>query len=246
MKIIALSLGLVCAAGAASAQDGWNYALSSYMWFPDTLTGLHTPYGRVESELSVSDALDNLDFGVMMTGTAQRGDWSFVGDLVYLDIDGSQKTPFGVLFSEARVATKLTSVSTYALYRAYEGPVSSFDIGGGLRAMRLETDLSLEPGTEARRAQNTTDAWADALIAVKYQKRFGENWDLGLSLDYGGFDLGESSHKTWQAVATVGYRFDEKWSAVLGYRHLKTERTNDGADYDLELSGPVLGVAYRF
>ena len=60
----------------------------------------------------------------------------------------------------------------------------------------------------------------------------------------GGFDSGSDS--SWQAIGTLGYQFNEKWSAQGGWRYLAIEKEIDGLDVEVDLSGPILGFTYRF
>ena len=68
-----------------------------------------------------------------------------------------------------------------------------------------------------------------------------DKWYLSCYADVGAGD----SKLTWQAWPGVGYRF-EKVDVVAGYRHLAWE-TDDGDTLDdLNFSGPMLGVKFRF
>lgn len=240
-------LALCGATAPASAQEtGWSYDLSSYMWFPDTVTKVDTPYGTAESKLDVGDALKALDFGVMLSGTARRGRWAFTGDLVHLDLTADARTPLGVFYSGVRTATKLTALSGYAFYQVTDSPATTLELGGGVRAIRSTLDLSFGAAALPATSDRISDRWADALVAVRVRHQFNAQWTTALAIDYGGFGIGDSSDRTWQVVATVCYACNETWSMSGGYRHLFVDRTNDGTDYSLEMSGPFLGVTYRF
>lgn len=246
-RSLAILIALFGSVASAAAQDAsWSYDLSSYMWFPKTVTKVDTPYGIAESKLSVGDALDALDFGVMVSGTARRGRWAFTGDLIHLDLTADASAPLGVFYSGVRTATKLTAFSGYAFYQVAGSPTTTLELGGGVRAIKSKLDLSFGAGALPAASQRISDNWADALVAVRVRHQFNPQWNAALAVDYGGFGIGDSSDKTWQVVATMGYAFNENWSMVGGYRHLFADRTSDGTDYRLEMSGPMLGVTYRF
>ena len=40
--------------------------------------------------------------------------------------------------------------------------------------------------------------------------------------------------------------FNDTVSATAGYRHLEVDYSNGGFDFDVELSGPVIGATIRF
>ena len=50
----------------------------------------------------------------------------------------------------------------------------------------------------------------------------------------------------WDVAAGLGYHFNDTWSAVLGYRALGVDYTNDDFVYDIVEQGPILGVVARF
>ena len=51
-----------------------------------------------------------------------------------------------------------------------------------------------------------------------------------------------SSDDTWQAFASVGYKFNDRWSTQPGYRYMSIEKEIGGADTSIELDVPLLGV----
>jgi predicted S18 family serine protease len=44
----------------------------------------------------------------------------------------------------------------------------------------------------------------------------------------------------------AGYQFNERVSAVVGYRAAGVDYKNDGFVYDVVQQGPILGVTFRF
>lgn len=246
-NILVAGLAAALAATPALAQDGsWHYSATSYLWFPDTKTRVQTSRGPAESELSVSDALENLDMGVMLTAQARRDRWSLVADLIYLDVDGSAPSPFGLLFSEVATESRLTSISGYALYQVWANPDHSLDLGMGFRAGKADVTTTLRAGVLPQEKLHVTDNWVDPLVALRYTGQIAQGWSANLALDYGGFGIGSASDETWQVVATVGYQLSERWSLQGGYRHLRIDQEKDGLPYRLEMSGPVIGVSMRF
>jgi hypothetical protein len=47
-------------------------------------------------------------------------------------------------------------------------------------------------------------------------------------------------------MGALGYRFSDRIVARAGYRHLEDDYDDGGFVYDVELSGPILGVTFRF
>ncbi len=246
-NILGVGLAAIFAAAPAFAQDtGWHYSATSYLWFPETRTRVQTSRGPAETELSVQDALENLDMGVMLTAEARRDRWSLVGDLIYLDVDGSAPSPFGLLFSEVAAESKLTSISAYALYQVWANPQHNLDLGAGLRAGKADVTMTFRAGALPQQQLRFKDDWIDPVIALRYTGQIAQGWTTNLALDYGGFGIGSASDETWQAIATVGYQLNERWTLQGGYRHLRIDQEKDGLPYRLEMSGPVIGVSMKF
>jgi hypothetical protein len=243
--------GALLAAAAAlvpatevGAQD-WRFAVSPYLWFPGTDVSVATPQGDVDASISVGDALSDLDFALMGTFEAQSWPWSLIGDLVYTDLTVREPTPFGVLFSRADVRTRLGTLTGYALYRAYDDGALALDVGAGLRAVFLDIDTRLRPAAAPDEVRSRErDEYVDPLLAARAIYQFDPNWFATASADIGGFASRRTA--TAQAFVSVGYRFDAAWSTQLGYRYLRLERESGSTDTTTELSGPVLGLTYRF
>jgi hypothetical protein len=58
--------------------------------------------------------------------------------------------------------------------------------------------------------------------------------------DVGGFDVSGAARVTWQALATLNYAFNDRWSISGGYKALAVDYSSDDYVYDTVLSGPQL------
>lgn len=239
-----LTTALALATSAAVAAP-WDVSVSAYGWAIDTTTGVDTRYGRVETELSFSDALDALDFAVMGSVIAKKGPWTLVGDAIALDLTLGQPSPFGQIFSKATAGVRLAALSGYGLYRIGEAGGVALDAGAGLRGMSTEIDVTLHGVGRPDARTDIDDTWVDPVAALRLSTEIGR-WRGSLWLDGGGFDIGNASKSTWQAMAIVTYAMNERWLVSGGYRHLEIDRETQGVPYDMTLSGPLLGISYRF
>lgn len=196
--------------------------------------------------LSVSDALDQLDVGTMLTGVAQRDKWSLIGDFVYLNLEAEESTPFGSLYSEIESESTLMVLSGYAFYQIYHRPDFRMDLGAGVRVVDSDVDITLKPGLLPSASENVSDHWLDPVLAIRLVGQLSEKWNASLILDAGGFDAGSASDSTWQAAALIGYQLTDHWFLRGGYRHLYIDRIAGEQVYDSEMTGVLFGASYRF
>jgi hypothetical protein len=229
--------------GASLAQEGaWEYSGSLYLFMPETNTSLDTGFGTVDSTLSFSDALDNLDFAFMGAFEASNGQWSFIGDYLLFDLSFGNDTP-GPAFSGVDTSLETQIFNGYITYRVYDTPSLDLDLGGGFRWFDTELGLELLPGDAAGRSASASEDWVDPLIAARARYRFSDKWIGTAFLDYGGFS---SDSETWQVLLTAGYEINANWLIQGGYRYIEVDHEIDGNDFSFDQSGPILGVTYRF
>lgn len=237
----ALACAAVRAAGPASAQD-WEFAGSIYGWAPSIDASVGTGFGTVDASLSISDLLQNLDMGFMGMLEARKGRFVAFGDLVYAELGASQDTP-GVLYDQARVEVKLTVFSGYAAYRVYDTDRAAVDVGGGVRAFDLNVDASLTTGQLPGKSPSSNSEWAVPFVVSPIIAPINDKWFATAFADVGGLS---GSDTTWQAFASIGYRFNDRWSARIGYRYMDIEKEIGGDDAKLEFSGPLIGFTAEF
>jgi hypothetical protein len=235
----------VLVAGQAAAQDpGWTVQGSLYGWVPGLSATVTTPFGDFESEADGSGALSALDMAFMGTIEARKGRWGFIGDLLYADLSNETDAPFGRRFEEAALETTTTAFSGYAVYRAYQSDSAIVDAGAGFRVFDLGLDLGLRSAdSRPDYGASESETWAVPLVAVRLILPLTESWFATAFADGG---MTSSDTSTWQVFASVGYRFNERWSTQIGWRYMDIEKELGGLDTSLGLSGPLIGVSARF
>ena len=232
-------------AGQASAQSSeWNYTATLYGWFAGLDTSVETDLGTLNAELSSKDVLENVDATLMAAFEARRGPWGFVIDGVYSDLSVSKNNPFGDDYSEAVVETKLSQVTGLALYRFHSSPNLKFDAGAGLRWFDVDMGITLTPGALGMsRSSSVGESWVDPVLAARVIVPINDTWTATALVDYGGTG---SDDKTWQALASVKYQFNDKWSAAFGYRSMNLQHDIGGRANEITLSGPFVAAGFRF
>jgi hypothetical protein len=232
-------------AGPAAAQgNGWSFELSPYAWTPGVTTSVGTRFGTLEADASISDVLSSLDFAAMGVFEARKGRWGLIADLLYTDLTERRDTPFGVLFSRARVETELTLASGYVAYRLHEDARVAVDAMAGLRAVSADIDVTLSPGALPARQFGASESWVDPLVGGRVRVAITDRWFATAFADVGG--TGGDTDLTWQLVATVGYQVNDRWSVRGGWRELSIEKRMGGRDVEIDLGGPLLGLTFAF
>ena len=267
---LAAGAGLLASGGAALGADvdqydgQWRYRLTPYAWFPNIHQTLqfNTRLGggkTVEAEVKPDSYLSNLEFALMGTFEARKGDWALAMDLIYNDFsdqEGKIKTvrgprgnlslPIDANLNVDIQALVWTGIGSYTVARS---PAGTLDLFGGVRYLGLETSTGLSfsgpEGILGRSGDNSEklNVW-DGIVGVHGTVRLGDSgdWFLPYYLDIG---AGNYSNWTWQGWTGVGYRFD--WGDVtLVYRNLAYSTSGDETVEDLRMAGPALGATFRW
>ncbi len=224
---------------AAVAQDsGWSFFGSFYIYGADT----DTTIGPLESELSFSDALENLDLALMGTFEARKGRWSLIADYMLTDLSFDGETP-GQVFSGAETSLKTQFFTGYAAYTAYQDQSVAVDVGGGFRWFDTSSTITLVGGPTPAPSSSMSDDWFTPLIAARIRYQINDRWSAVALADYGGF---RSDRETAQFLATVGYAISPSWNLRAGYRYIMVDNDEGQNRFKLSQSGPVVGVTYSF
>jgi len=95
-------------------------------------------------------------------------------------------------------------------------------------------------------------SWFDPVVGLRLRHQFAPTWNLAISGDVGGFNVG--SKFSWQALALLEHEICRSktvtWSAMLGYKALNADYSQGSGltlyNYDLTIHGPIFGVTARF
>lgn len=235
---------------SSESRDQWQYAGAMYLWGADI--GGHT-IGGSEVEVGFSDLVENLEMGFMGAFAAKKNDWSFLADVIYLDL-GVDSTadlsiPLGPIQVPVTTATELDLegwVMQFAGgYSLYSEGKSNLDLIGGVRYLDLDMNLFLElqslgPG-QSRTIAEAITAW-DGIIGLKGKASLGERWFLPYYVDVGAGD----SELTLQAAAGIGFQAGQIWEVALVYRHVEWDLDSTRVIDDINFGGPTLGVIWRW
>jgi len=232
---------------APASASGWDFLLSVYA----PLMGLEGDIGiaglTTAVDVPFEDVFDHLDGGFMTAFEARRNRWSITGDFIWLKLSGSaQPTPNTYVgFEQEQVMASLALG-----YELVGNESTTLDLLGGAALTSLDADLDATlapPGPllpTLSRSGSGSETWVDPFVGLRVRHRLSERWSCFASGVYGGF--GVASDEYWQALAGVGFQLTEHTTVALAYRIISTDYHDGGFTYDVENSGPNLGLVFRF
>ena len=248
---------------AAEESSSWEHKLTIYGWIPSldgslTYTIPGTPEipgepgepgtpGSPDETVS-SNFIDKIDMIFMGSYEVRKEKWSFLVDGIYFKMsdseEGSVSLPPVLNKDPIKVATEqeleLVLVSLYAGYNTVKTENITLDIIAGTRYFYLGTDIKFAINDRDIGLSPSVDFY-DALIGIKGDVNLSENWYVPYL-----FDIGAGhSDLTWQAEASLGYRFN--WGDVLlTYRYIHYDQDGSGLIKDIDIYGPKLGLVFHF
>jgi hypothetical protein len=230
---------------ARESGSGWSVQLTPYLWMIGIEGDLATLSGvpSVEVDWSFADVLDNLDFAFASFLEARHGAFSVLTELSYLRLGGEADLR-GALLDDVTLTTGVLFVTGFTTYEALVGRGWQLDALAGARVWHARTELDLGPGLLPGRRSDESEAWVDPLVGARIRIDLGRGVSATGLADVGGFDIG--SAVTWEMMATVDFRFNERILGHAGYRHMRVDYQDGDFLYDVELSGPIVAATFQF
>jgi len=231
---------------ASAAEEGWSFELTPYVWLTTVDGSFSGEVGGPDVPMSQSaqDVVSQLDFAFMLAGEVRNDRIALLFDILYVDLSTSSPTPFGALWSEADVDTTALAGTAAVAYRFYRSRPAWIDAYAGVRIIDVTVDATLEPGLLPQRESSLDNTLVDPIIGMRTQIDIVDGFGVSAAFDIGGFGLG--TDLTWHVLGTLDYSFNDWFTLRTGYRHMSIDYSNDGAELDLNLSGPIIGAAFRF
>jgi hypothetical protein len=228
---------------AVEAQDGWTFSVAPYFWMAG-LSGQTSQFGlpTVDMDADFGDILGNLDFAFMAAGEARNGRFSVIGDIIYTKLGADGDTPGGILADSVDVTSETFSGLLGLGYAVLESPQGHLDIVGGVKVWSVDTTISFSGGVLGGIKRSDSATWVDGMVGLrgKYSltpEVYLTGWGL---VGGGGADI------DWDVALGIGYDFNDRISAIAGYRALGVDYSNDGFIFDAVQQGPILGLAIKF
>lgn len=237
----------------AQSSDEWQVEVTPYLWLTALKGDTQIGAGPVaKTDMSATDVLNILDFGLMGALEARKGRWSVLLDGMYAKLsDSAGKSATlqnGVsLVLNADVTIKQAMYAGALGYRAIEGR-SPVDVVFGLRYTDLDIETSLSAAAigilGVTRSPSYQKSWVDPYVGARIIHPIADQWSLVGYADVGGFGAG--SKETWQVVVGANYEWSKTKTIKFGYRHLYQDFDRDNFRYKMETSGMYAGLGMRF
>jgi hypothetical protein len=240
----------VSAGETPDRKSGWEYRVAPYMWL-HCADGDATVKGqKSDVDVEFSDIWDELNFAVLLTFDARKGNWGFLGDVMYANL-GKERSGSGISIEPDLQALILNlgvfyRLGTWGLSDAPTKRTPTVTVDALLGGRYTSLDLELDIGGKLPDPEGDQD-WVDPLVGIR-TLWLTERWTFSLEGSVGGFSVG--SDMAWHAQGLIGYRFslfgkrDARF--VGGYRALYMDyEDGSGADkfeWDVTLHGPILGL----
>ena len=241
---VALSASPALAQAPARTADDWTFIASPYVWFSGLSGEVTLPRGSDSFEADFGDLFEAMKFSFMGLFEARRQNFSLVLDLMYINQQQGIPVPGFGDYSGGSARLRTTQASAIGLFTVLDQPGGRFELGGGLRAWWMNSEIRLDPGALPGRSADQTTNWVDPIIAARGSVRLNDRLSLTGYGDIGGFGVG--SEFTWQAIATLDWRVSDWISASVGYRWVQIDYEASRANIDLDMSGPIIGASLRF
>lgn len=237
----------VVAQGGGSGD--WEFMIAPYAWIAGVNADQTVRGTNVSTEKDFPDILDSLDFAAMLHFEARKNKWALFSDIIYLDLSndaevGPVKVDMGI---------KGALVELGGMYRIVHRPVGknkerslALDLLAGGRYVSMEGEIDFRNLPTIDRSKN----WIDPIVGGRLIADISDKFTFSGRLDIGGFGIGDGSDFTWNLLAALGYDLSKSTTLWLGYRALDINYdTGSGGnltEFDLTISGPLVGVGFRF
>lgn len=236
-------------AGGYDETEALHFDAAAYLWGAQ-VTG--TTANGQPIKLTFKEILKDLRFGYMGAFRARKGKWSFVSDVIYLDLKANKSSTIPVpynsqviaVFGNADVILTGWILNFNGAYNFVENNRYTFNVLGGARYLELNAQSNLRFDALGYTKPISVDLsgrnW-NAIGGVKGLVKLNEQWSIPYYVDAG---TGQSKF-TWQAYSGLSYAVS--WGSIdLLYRYESWKFKQNSSLRDINLGGLLLGAVYKF
>jgi hypothetical protein len=229
---------------AKTEDREWEVILTPYIWIAGTNGNIGIPRGDSEIEIdkSFADTLGNLKFAFMGTLDVRHDRLVAMTDVIFLSVGAKADSVRNPQFFEGKFDASVLVTTAAVGYRVLDRDRLFVDLLVGARYTGLDVKLELEGPLQTREAKASPSSIAP-LFGARAQLPISHNLALVLYGDAGGFG---GADVKWQAAGTMQWDISQHWRLIGGYRHMAIHHDKSRFEFDVALSGPVLGASYKF
>jgi hypothetical protein len=226
-----------------SSSEEWEFSVAPYIFF----SGLKGTIG-VQRQTAIVDArfpdiFRNLDFAMMGTFEARKGNWLILTDAMYMSLSGKRVTP-SPFFSDIDVEVKETIIDPEIGYRVVKRERGTIDLLAGVRIWHVKPHLTFQPRILPLVDVEESKNWADPVVGVRGTANLSPRVFVTGKFDVGGFGVG--SDFTGQAFGGAGFQVKPRIALIGGYRYLRTDYVGDeGFIFKTAMNGILLGAKFK-
>src|SRR5580700_9713429 len=171
----------------ASANDGWHFAFTPYIWF----AGVHGTAGVLGHDVSVhasfSDIFDYLNIGAMGAFESRYRRVIMPVDFMWMKLSDEKGIPITDNVASIKATMRETMLTPKIGYRIADGKKVKVDALFGFRYWHLSTDLTLQP-VQIRGGFSQSTSWADAVAGGRIEAELSPKAFVLVAGDAGGAD----------------------------------------------------------
>lgn len=253
------------AADSADLYDGnWHTTVAPYAWLPNINGTLNyklprNPTGATTLGIHAgpNSYLSHLNSGFLGYAAVQKGDWTALADIIYMNLSSSAGSVVSVGGPKGRFSLPITTnfatamnstiIEAYGGRTLYHGSAGALNLVAGIRSMNLNSSTSwtLAGPNKLLSRSGSVSASAtitDGVLAAQGSLNLGSSrWFVPYYLDYGW----GSANTTAQQWLGVGYAARHGQRTLLVYRNLAYFTDGSQLLQVIRLGGPEIGYAFR-
>lgn len=251
-----------CSCACPCDAQRWRWTLTLPVWIPSisgtfasggvSAQGDRSPPdlgGIVENFLP--DTASSLEFAFVGRVTAAKGPWSVTAEALYASV--SETIDWVIRDTDTTGSLDAAIARVYGAWQTTRrlgcspcGPVLRYGPLVGARGYMIDLHVDRANGAEV----DGDKTWIDPIVGVKADLTFRNGASIGVIADVGSaFD---GSHYSWSVSAELLWPLSRsgRWFILGGWTVLNVDYDvplgRDGLEVHLHLSGPHLGISYRF
>ncbi|WP_146908153.1 hypothetical protein [Arenimonas daejeonensis] len=238
IALAALALALALPLEAA-ADDGWDWQVAPYLWFPTVSVDFYRDLPAFGDENRFPDIVSEVDGAFMLHAEGQGDRFGVFGDVTFFSVGEQRSRP--AFATDSGIDATVFEVA--GVWNVEPERYKGLELFGGLRYFDVDFDASITPTNPIFSAVSFGEdrSYADFLLGARYHASLSERWGMTLRGD------GSWGESDGSFGASAMFSFSMTHGAWLfGYRYLQADLPTPGQSMEIDLSGPVVAYAFRF